>query len=35
MIIDSVQTTLQSSGAAPEDATNVVNDIKQVATETK
>ena len=35
MIIDSVQKNLQSSGAAPDAATNVVNDIKQIATETK
>jgi hypothetical protein len=35
MLIDSVQKTLQSSGAVPEDATNVVNDIKVIAAETK
>ncbi|HXR03610.1 MAG TPA: hypothetical protein VN836_02760 [Verrucomicrobiae bacterium] len=35
MIFDSTQNILQSSGAAAEDATNVVNDIKQIATETK
>jgi len=35
MIFDSAQKTLQSSGAAAEAATNVVNDIKQIATETK
>jgi len=35
MIFDSTQSLLQNGGAAPEAATNVVNDIKQVATETK
>lgn len=35
MIFDSAQKILQSSGAAAEDATNVVNDIRQIATETK
>jgi hypothetical protein len=35
MIFDSTQKILQSSGAAADDATNVVNDIKQIATETK
>jgi hypothetical protein len=35
MIFDSVQKILLGSGAAPEDATHVVNDIKQIATETK
>ncbi len=35
MIFDNVQKTLQSGGASPEDATNVVNDIKTIATETK
>ena len=35
MIFDSTQKILQSAGAAPEDAANVVNDIKQIATETK
>ncbi len=35
MIFDSVQKILQSGGASPDDATNVVNDIKTIATETK
>jgi len=35
MIFDGVQKALQGSGTMPEDATNVVNDIKQIATETK
>ena len=35
MIFDSTQKILQTGGAAPEAATNVVNDIKQIATETK
>ena len=35
MIFDSIQKILQNGGAAPEAATNVVNDIKQIATETK
>jgi poly-gamma-glutamate capsule biosynthesis protein CapA/YwtB (metallophosphatase superfamily) len=35
MIFDNVQKNLQGSGTAPEEATNVVNDIKQIATETR
>jgi len=35
MIFDNVQKILQSGGASPDDATNVVNDIKTIATETK
>jgi hypothetical protein len=35
MIFDNAQKILQGSGTLPEDATNVVNDIKQIATETK
>jgi len=34
-IFDNVQILLQGSGTSPETATNVVNDIKQIATETK
>ena len=34
-IFDNVQKILQSGGASPDDATNVVNDIKTIATETK
>lgn len=35
MIFDNVQKILQSGGASPDVATNVVNDIKTIATETK
>jgi hypothetical protein len=35
MIFDDVPKILQSGGASPDDATNVVNDIKTIATETK
>jgi len=35
MIFDAVQKLLQSGGASPDDATNVVNDIKTIATETR
>jgi len=35
MIFDNVQKLLQSGGASPDDATNVVNDIKTIATETR
>jgi hypothetical protein len=35
MIFDNAQNILKGSGTAPEDATNVVNDIKTIATETK
>ena len=35
MIFDSAQKILQGSGTELEDATNVVNDIRQIATETK
>jgi len=35
MIFDNVQKILQSSGASLDDATNVVNDIKTIATETR
>ncbi len=34
MIFDNVQKLLQSGGAAPDDVTNVVNDIKTIARET-
>jgi hypothetical protein len=35
MIFDGVQKTLTDGGALPDDATNVVNDIKTIASETK
>jgi hypothetical protein len=35
MIFDDVQKILQNGGASPDDAANVVNDIKAIATETK
>ena len=34
-IFDDVQTLLQNGGVPPDDATNVVNDIRTIATETK
>ncbi len=35
MIFDDVQKKLQGGGSSPDDATNVVSDIKTIATETK
>ena len=35
MIFDEVQKILDTGGVAPEDATNVVNDLKTIAAETK
>ena len=35
MIFDEVQKILDTGGVAPENATNVVNDLKTIAAETK
>ena len=35
MVFDSARKILQDSGTAPEDALRVINDLKQIATETK
>ena len=35
MIFDGVQKILTDGGASPDEATNVVNDIKTIASETK